>query len=135
MLASLVFAAVALADTHADSMAAPIVAAENQFAADAQRYGTRLAFLAHFDAGSWLFRPYPTAAHGLMRLECDGGVTAVGGYHTLGPPVATDDALYFAGQNYLTYVIGLYKYDGTSMSLVKSTGSSGAPNAACVCSR
>ena len=48
--------AAVLAGAAPDPLAAPVVAAENQFAADARRLGTRLAFLAHFDAGSWLLR-------------------------------------------------------------------------------
>lgn len=56
-----------------DPLSAPIVAAENGFAADARRYGTRLAFLAHFDAGSWLFRPYPVDALGALARDADDG--------------------------------------------------------------
>ncbi len=56
-----------------DPLSAPIVAAENHFAADARRYGVRLAFLAHFDAGSWLFRPYPVAALDALARDGDDG--------------------------------------------------------------
>jgi len=54
-------------------LAAPIIAAERGFAADAQRYGVRLAFLAHFDADSWLFRPHPVAAHAALARDADDG--------------------------------------------------------------
>jgi hypothetical protein len=57
----------------APDLSAPIVAAENAFAADARRLGTRLAFLAHFDAGSWLFRPYPVPALDALARDADDG--------------------------------------------------------------
>ena len=66
-------AAVLAAAQVPDTLAAPIVAAENHFAADAQRLGVRLAFLAHFDAGSWLFRPYPVDALDALARDPDDG--------------------------------------------------------------
>lgn len=72
MLHPLVLAAV-LAGATPDSLTAPIVTAENNFAADAQRLGVRLAFLAHFDADSWLFRPYPVSAHNALARDPDDG--------------------------------------------------------------
>ena len=72
MLHPFVLAAV-LAGSTPDSLAAPIVTAENNFAADAQRLGVRLAFLAHFDADSWLFRPYPVSAHNALARDPDDG--------------------------------------------------------------
>lgn len=66
--------AAALATASApNSLAAPIVAAENAFAADSRRFGVRLAFLAHFDAGSWLFRPYPVDALDALARDADDG--------------------------------------------------------------
>jgi hypothetical protein len=65
--------AAVLAAAAPDSRAAPIVAAENAFAADAQRFGVRLAFLAHFDANSWLFRPTPVAALDVLARDADDG--------------------------------------------------------------
>ena len=62
-----------LAGATPDSLAAPIVTAENNFAADAQRLGVRLAFLANFDADSWLFRPYPVSAHNALARDPDDG--------------------------------------------------------------
>ena len=56
-----------------DPMSAPLVAAENGFSADARRYGVRIAFLAHFDAGSWLFRPYPVPALDALARDGDDG--------------------------------------------------------------
>lgn len=72
MLASLV-AVAALGASAPDTFAAPIVAAESGFAADAPRLGVRLAFLSHFDAGSWLFRPYPVSAHDALARDPDDG--------------------------------------------------------------
>ena len=65
--------AAVLAGATPDSLAAPIVTAENHFAADAQRLGVRLAFLAHFDADSWLFRPYPVSAHNALARDAEDG--------------------------------------------------------------
>jgi hypothetical protein len=50
-----------------------LVAAENAFASDAMRFGVRRAFLAHFDAGSWLLRPYPVPALDTLALDADDG--------------------------------------------------------------
>jgi len=69
----LVIAAALAAAQAPDTLAAPIVAAENNFAADARRLGVRRAFLAHFDAGSWLFRPYPVDALGALARDPDDG--------------------------------------------------------------
>jgi ketosteroid isomerase-like protein len=52
---------------------APVVAAEYAFAADAQRFGVRIAFLAHFDAESWLFRPQPVPALAALARDPDDG--------------------------------------------------------------
>jgi hypothetical protein len=65
--------AAVLAAAAPDPMSAPIVAAENGFSADARRHGVRLAFLAHFDAGSWLFRPYPAPALDALARDGDDG--------------------------------------------------------------
>jgi hypothetical protein len=65
--------AAVIAAAAPDPMSAPIVAAENNFSADARRYGVRLAFLAHFDAGAWLFRPYPVAALDALARDGDDG--------------------------------------------------------------
>ena len=65
--------AAVLAAAAPDSRAAPIIAAENAFAADAQRFGVRLAFLAHFDADSWLFRPIPVDALDALARDADDG--------------------------------------------------------------
>jgi hypothetical protein len=56
-----------------DPVAASIVASENMFAADAQRFGVRLAFLAHFDADSWVLRPYPVPALATLARDTDDG--------------------------------------------------------------
>src|SRR4051812_27339602 len=67
-------ASVFAATAHASAPdVAPVVAAENAFAADAQRLGVRLAFLSHFDAGSWLFRPYPVPALDALARDADDG--------------------------------------------------------------
>jgi hypothetical protein len=50
-----------------------LVAAENAFASDAMRFGVRRAFLAHFDAGSWLMRPYPVPALDTLARDADDG--------------------------------------------------------------
>ena len=65
--------AAALAASAPDVDAAPIVASENLFAADAQRFGVRLAFLSHFDADSWLLRPYPVPALAALARDADDG--------------------------------------------------------------
>lgn len=65
--------AAVLAGISPDSLAAPVIAAENGFAADATRFGVRLAFLAHFDADSWLFRPHPVAALAALAHDPDSG--------------------------------------------------------------
>lgn len=69
----LVLIAALASATAPDTLAAPIVAAENGFAADARRIGVRIAFLAHFDAGSWLFRPYPVDALDALARDGDDG--------------------------------------------------------------
>jgi len=89
MLASLVVAA-ALSASASDTFAAPIVAAENGFAADAPRIGVRLAFLAHFDAGSWLFRPYPVAAHDALARDPDDGSPLAWGPEIVGVAASGD---------------------------------------------
>ncbi|MGH8173994.1 MAG: hypothetical protein ACREPX_12705 [Rhodanobacteraceae bacterium] len=53
--------------------AGPVIAAEYGFAADAQRIGVRRAFLAHFDAESWLFRPQPVPALAALARDPDDG--------------------------------------------------------------
>jgi ketosteroid isomerase-like protein len=68
----LVIAAV-FAAAAPDPIAASIVASENMFAADAQRFGVRLAFLAHFDADSWVLRPYPVPALAALARDADDG--------------------------------------------------------------
>jgi len=73
-----------------DPMTAPIVAAENGFSADSRRYGVRLAFLAHFDAGSWLFRPYPVAALGALARDADDGSPLEWGPDTVGVSAGGD---------------------------------------------
>jgi hypothetical protein len=73
-----------------DPMSAPIVAAENAFSADSRRYGVRLAFLAHFDAGSWLFRPYPVAALDALARDADDGAPLEWGPDTVGVSASGD---------------------------------------------
>jgi hypothetical protein len=73
-----------------DPMTAPIVAAENGFSADSRRYGVRLAFLAHFDAGSWLFRPYPVAALDALARDGDDGTPLEWGPDTVGVSAGGD---------------------------------------------
>jgi hypothetical protein len=73
-----------------DPMSAPIVAAENAFSADARRYGTRLAFLAHFDAGSWLFRPYPVDALAALARDADDGAPLEWSPDTVGVSASGD---------------------------------------------
>ena len=73
-----------------DPMSAPIVAAENAFSADARRYGVRLAFLAHFDAGSWLFRPYPVDALAALARDADDGAPLEWGPDTVGVSASGD---------------------------------------------
>ena len=51
----------------------PLIAAEYGFAADAQRFGVRMAFLAHFDSDSWLFRPHPVPALAALARDPDDG--------------------------------------------------------------
>jgi len=65
--------AAALGATAPQPLAQPMIAAERGFAADAQRLGVRLAFLAHFDADSWLFRPLPVAALPALARDADDG--------------------------------------------------------------
>jgi hypothetical protein len=67
--------ALALTNVDADAQAriAPIVTAEQSFAADAGRLGVRLAFLSHFDAGSWLMRPAPVPAFDALARDPDDG--------------------------------------------------------------
>ncbi len=64
------FAAAFLAASP-DPAAASLIAAERGFAADGQRDGLRRAFLAHFDAESWLFRPYPVPALATLARDAD----------------------------------------------------------------
>jgi hypothetical protein len=72
-------AILALLAAAAPSPAAPsesfgaLVAAENAFALDAMHVGVRRAFLAHFDAGSWLLRPYPVPALDTLARDADDG--------------------------------------------------------------
>jgi len=73
-----------------DPMSAPIVAAENAFSADSRRYGVRVAFLAHFDAGSWLFRPYPVAALDALARDADDGAPLEWGPDTVGVSASGD---------------------------------------------
>jgi hypothetical protein len=73
-----------------DPMSAPIVAAENAFSADSRRYGVRLAFLAHFDAGSWLFRPYPVPALDALARDADDGTPLEWGPDTVGVSASGD---------------------------------------------
>jgi hypothetical protein len=73
-----------------DPMTAPIVAAENGFSADARRYGVRLAVLAHFDAGSWLFRPYPVPALDALARDGDDGTPLEWGPDTVGVSAGGD---------------------------------------------
>ncbi len=73
-----------------DPMSAPIVAAENAFSADSRRYGVRLAFLAHFDAGSWLFRPYPVPALDALARDGDDGSPLEWGPDTVGVSASGD---------------------------------------------
>jgi len=73
-----------------DPMSAPIVAAENAFSADSRRYGVRLAFLAHFDAGSWLFRPYPVPALDALARDADDGAPLEWGPDTVGVSASGD---------------------------------------------
>ena len=73
-----------------DPMTAPIVAAENGFSADSRRYGVRLAFLAHFDAGSWLFRPYPVPALDALARDGDDGSPLEWGPDTVGVSAGGD---------------------------------------------
>ncbi len=124
-----------------DPASASLAAAERAFAADARREGTRRAFLAHFDAGSWLFRPAPVDALDALARDEDGGgelawapaqvaVAASGdlGFST-GPWRATgpgrDDATH--GQFLTVWVRG-----GDGVWRVKAGGGSGpaAPRAA-----
>jgi len=64
------FAAAVLAAAP-DPATASLIAAERGFAADGQRDGLRRAFLAHFDAESWLFRPYPVPALPTLARDAD----------------------------------------------------------------
>jgi hypothetical protein len=73
-----------------DPMTAPIVAAENGFSADSRRLGVRLAFLAHFDAGSWLFRPYPVPALDALARDGDDGTPLEWGPDTVGVAAGGD---------------------------------------------
>ena len=74
----------------ADAAIAPLTAAENAFAADGRRLGTRLAFLAHFDAGSWLFRPYPVPALDALARDGDDGSPLEWGPDTAGVAASGD---------------------------------------------
>ena len=57
--------------------AGPVIAAEYDFAADAQQIGVRRAFLAHFDSESWLFRPQPVPALAALARDPDDGASLV----------------------------------------------------------
>ncbi|NCT66937.1 MAG: hypothetical protein GXC76_04740 [Rhodanobacteraceae bacterium] len=65
--------ALSLAAAAPDPAAAALIAAERGFAADAQRLGVRTAFLTHFDAESWVFRPTPVAALPALARDPDDG--------------------------------------------------------------
>jgi hypothetical protein len=54
-----------------DPATASLIQAEDGFAADAQRLGVRLAFLAHFDAGAFVFRPAPVPALPALARDPD----------------------------------------------------------------
>jgi hypothetical protein len=84
------FALAVLLAAAPDPRAAPIVAAENAFAADAQRYGVRLAFLAHFDADSWLLRPYPVPALATLARDPDDGAPLEWGPDVVGVAASGD---------------------------------------------
>jgi hypothetical protein len=71
-LSTLLVAAVPAPALPPDAFGA-LVAAENAFASDAMRIGVRRAFLAHFDAGSWLLRPYPVPALDTLARGADDG--------------------------------------------------------------
>jgi len=62
-----------LAGATPEPSPAPLIAAEYGFAADAQRFGVRMAFLAHFDSDSWLFRPHPVPALAALARDPDDG--------------------------------------------------------------
>jgi len=72
MLASLLVAGTLGAAALPPDLAA-VAAAERGFALDAHRFGTRLAFLAHFDAEAWLFRPTPVPALPALARDPDDG--------------------------------------------------------------
>ncbi|HVT33822.1 MAG TPA: hypothetical protein VHE32_14325 [Rhodanobacteraceae bacterium] len=67
-----------------------LVAAENAFASDAMRFGVRRAFLAHFDAGSWLLRPYPVPALDTLARDADDGSRLEWGPELAGVSVSGD---------------------------------------------
>lgn len=87
-----------------DSRAAPIIAAENSFAADAHRLGVRVAFLAHFDANSWLFRPYPVDALDALARDADDGAPLEWAPETVG--VAADGDMGFTSGPWSTHAPG-----------------------------
>lgn len=72
MLAALLVTG-ALGATSLPPDLAAVAAAERAFALDAHRFGTRLAFLAHFDADAWLFRPTPVPALPALARDPDDG--------------------------------------------------------------
>ncbi|TCO42779.1 hypothetical protein EV148_101185 [Dokdonella fugitiva] len=72
MLAALLVTG-ALGATSLSPDLAAVVAAERGFALDAHRFGTRLAFLAHFDADAWLLRPTPVPALPALARDPDDG--------------------------------------------------------------
>lgn len=89
MLLSLLFVST-IAVARPDAASAPVVAAENAFSADSRRYGVRIAFLAHFDAGSWLFRPYPVGALDALARDADDGAPLEWGPDTVGVSASGD---------------------------------------------
>lgn len=64
-------AAAAIIAAAPDPASASLITAERGFAADGQRDGLRRAFLAHFDAQSWLFRPHPVPALATLARDAD----------------------------------------------------------------
>ncbi|MGN6519033.1 MAG: hypothetical protein ACTHK2_06385 [Dokdonella sp.] len=72
MLAALLVTG-ALGATGLSPDLAAVVSAERGFALDGHRFGTRLAFLAHFDADGWLFRPTPVPALQALARDPDDG--------------------------------------------------------------
>lgn len=73
MLASILLAGSIGATAALTPDLAAVVAAERGFALDGHRFGTRLAFLAHFDSDAWLFRPTPVPALPALARDPDDG--------------------------------------------------------------